>query len=201
MSRHFQIESNLSLSGSNADVRIAVKPSEQLTLIENLYNTLKGKSSPDKRIYQLVKELKSAKGRSLVISGSNNTNVQTIINGINNLLNNYGSTLDIEKPCYLKKGNEKEVIDLISDMKSGKVGSLIMHGVNPAYTLPKSFDFVSALKLCKRRRIGAIRPDANRELFYKKDMGVLARAGFDYDLSKRVLNLELEEFQKLIKII
>ena len=62
-------------------------------------------------------------------------------------------------------------------------------------------DFVSALKLCKRRRIGATRPSANRELFYKKDMGVLARAGFDYDLSKRVLNLEQEEFQKLIKII
>ena len=62
-------------------------------------------------------------------------------------------------------------------------------------------DFVSALKLCKRRRIGAIRPNANRELFYKKDMGVLARAGFDYDLSKRVLNLDKEEFNKLIKII
>ena len=62
-------------------------------------------------------------------------------------------------------------------------------------------DFVSALKLCKKRWIGAIRPNANRELFYKKDMGVLARAGFDYDLSKRVLNLELEEFQKLLKII
>ena len=62
-------------------------------------------------------------------------------------------------------------------------------------------DFVSALKLCKRRRIGAIRTSANRELFYKKDMGVLARAGFDYDLSKRVLNLDQEEFQKLIKII
>ena len=60
-------------------------------------------------------------------------------------------------------------------------------------------DFVSALKLCKRRRIGAIRPNANRELFYKKDMGILARAGFDYDLSKRVLNLEQKEFQKLIK--
>ena len=62
-------------------------------------------------------------------------------------------------------------------------------------------DFVSALRLCKRRRIGALRPDANREIFYKKDMGVLARAGFDYDLSKRVLNLDKEEFNKLIKII
>ena len=62
-------------------------------------------------------------------------------------------------------------------------------------------DFVSALKLCKRRRIGPLRPDANRELFYKKDMGILARGGFSFDLSKRVLDLETDEFHKLIKII
>ena len=62
-------------------------------------------------------------------------------------------------------------------------------------------DFVSALKLCKRRRIGPVRPQANRELFYKKDMGILARGGFSFDLSKRVLNLNVEEFNKLLKII
>ncbi len=62
-------------------------------------------------------------------------------------------------------------------------------------------DFVSALKLCKRRRIGPSRPEANRELFYKKDLGILARGGFSFDLSKRVLNLETIEFNKLIKII
>ena len=62
-------------------------------------------------------------------------------------------------------------------------------------------DFVSALKLCKRRRIGPLRPDENRELFYKKDMGILARGGFSFDLSKRVLDLEKKEFNKLIKII
>ena len=62
-------------------------------------------------------------------------------------------------------------------------------------------DFVSALKLCKRRRIGPIRPESNRELFYKKDMGFLARGGFSFDLSKRVLDLDAEEFKKLIKII
>jgi regulatory protein len=62
-------------------------------------------------------------------------------------------------------------------------------------------DFVSALKLCKRRRIGAVRPQANRELFYKKDMGILARGGFSFGLSKRVLDLEQVEFNKLIKII
>ena len=62
-------------------------------------------------------------------------------------------------------------------------------------------DFVSALKLCKRRRIGPTRPEGNRELFYKKDMGILARGGFNFDLSKRVLDLDVEEFKKLIKII
>ena len=62
-------------------------------------------------------------------------------------------------------------------------------------------DFVSALKLCKRRRIGPVRPTSNRELFYKKDMGILARGGFSFQLSKRVLDLETEEFYKLIKIV
>ena len=62
-------------------------------------------------------------------------------------------------------------------------------------------DFVSALKLCKRRRIGPLRPESNRELFYKKDMGILARGGFSFDLSKRVLDLETHEFNKLIKLI
>ena len=62
-------------------------------------------------------------------------------------------------------------------------------------------DFVSALKLCKRRRIGPLRPQANRELFYKKDMGILARGGFSFDLSKRILSLDINEFNKLLKII
>ena len=62
-------------------------------------------------------------------------------------------------------------------------------------------DFVSALKLCKRRRIGPLRPESNRELFYKKDMGILARGGFSFDLSKRVLDLDTQEFNKLIKLI
>ncbi len=62
-------------------------------------------------------------------------------------------------------------------------------------------DFVSALKLCKRRRIGPVRPESNRELYYKKDMGILARGGFSFDLSKRILELDVKEFNKLLKII
>ena len=62
-------------------------------------------------------------------------------------------------------------------------------------------DFVSALKLCKRRRIGPLRPENNRELFYKKDMGILARGGFSFELSKRILDLDAKEFNKLIKLV
>ena len=61
-------------------------------------------------------------------------------------------------------------------------------------------DFVSAMKICKKRRIGPMRPEANRELFYKKDMGILARSGFSYDISKKILSMSQKEFNQLIKL-
>ncbi len=62
-------------------------------------------------------------------------------------------------------------------------------------------DFTSAMRICKKRRIGPMRPDANREIFYKKDMGILARSGFSYDISKKILSMSEKEFKQLIKLI
>ena len=62
-------------------------------------------------------------------------------------------------------------------------------------------DFVSAVKTCKKKRIGPMRPESNRELFYKKDMGILARSGFSYEVSKKVLEISKEEFKKFCKMI
>ncbi len=62
-------------------------------------------------------------------------------------------------------------------------------------------DFTSAMKICKKRRIGPMRPEGNREIFYKKDMGILARSGFSYDISKKILSMTLKEFNQLIKLI
>ena len=62
-------------------------------------------------------------------------------------------------------------------------------------------DFFSAIKICKRRRLGPCREEGNRPLFYKKDISILARAGFSYELSKRVLEIPKEEFKKFIKMI
>ena len=50
-------------------------------------------------------------------------------------------------------------------------------------------DFFSAIKMCKRRRIGPNREESNRSLFYKKDISILARSGFSYEVSKKVLDL------------
>ena len=61
-------------------------------------------------------------------------------------------------------------------------------------------DFTSAMKICKKRRIGPMRPDGNRALFYKKDMGILARSGFSYDVSKKILSMTQKEFLQLIKL-
>ena len=62
-------------------------------------------------------------------------------------------------------------------------------------------DFFSAIKLCKKKRIGPSREEDNRELFYKKDMGILARSGFDFDVSKRVMELDKEEYLKIINLL
>ena len=62
-------------------------------------------------------------------------------------------------------------------------------------------DFFSAIKTCKKRRIGPNREEDNRILFYKKDMSILARSGFNYETSKKVLNLSKEEYEKLIKLL
>ena len=62
-------------------------------------------------------------------------------------------------------------------------------------------DFFSAIKICKRRRIGPVREEGNRPLFFKKDISILARSGFSYEISKRILDMPKEEFKKFCKMI
>ena len=62
-------------------------------------------------------------------------------------------------------------------------------------------DFFSAIKICKKKRIGPSRDEANRPLFYKKDIGVLARSGFDFEVSRRVMELEKDEYLKIINLL
>ena len=62
-------------------------------------------------------------------------------------------------------------------------------------------DFFSAIKLCKKKRIGPARTEDNRSLFYKKDISLLARNGFDFETSKKVMEIKKDDFIKIIKLL
>jgi len=62
-------------------------------------------------------------------------------------------------------------------------------------------DFYSAIKLCKKKRIGPARTEDNRPLFYKKDISLLARNGFDFETSKKVMDIEKDDYLKIINLL
>ena len=62
-------------------------------------------------------------------------------------------------------------------------------------------DFFSAVKICKKKRIGPARTEDNRSLFYKKDISLLARNGFDFETSKKVMDLIKDDYLKIIKLL
>jgi len=62
-------------------------------------------------------------------------------------------------------------------------------------------DFFSAIKICKKKRIGPARTEDNRSLFYKKDISLLARNGFDFETSKKVMDIEKDDFLKIINLL
>jgi len=172
MSRHFQFETTLSVTGSNADVRVAIKPSEQGLAVLALYNAIakaKGAATfsstvPEDfagRIEEAAAELLAAKG-SLVVCGSNDTNVQVVVNSINSLLGNYGNTIDTATPVYLKQGDDEKVNALVTDMAGGNVDAVILYGVNPVYTYGEKF--ASALGKVKLKISFADREDETASL-------------------------------------
>ncbi|MFO0356256.1 MAG: TAT-variant-translocated molybdopterin oxidoreductase [Sphingobacteriaceae bacterium] len=160
MSKHYHFESTLSLTGANADNRFMVKPSELGKVTLALFNevasaTGNSKATGEEKISnaEAVKAIKKAaeelvkhKGQSLVVSGVNDEGVQTLVNGINKMLDNYGKTVDVEMHYNLKQGDDKAFAELVADMASGKVGVLMTYNCNPVYTSPASMKFADAYK-------------------------------------------------------
>jgi len=144
MSKHYQVETSLSLTGSNADERIQIKPSEQAGLLSNLYSALNG-GSADSRISKMANDLANNAGNSMVVCNSNDAKVQTLVNAINNKLGNYENTMSLSNPSYLKQGNDADVATLIKDMNAGNIAALITHNVNPSYTLQAAAEYNSGL--------------------------------------------------------
>jgi molybdopterin-containing oxidoreductase family iron-sulfur binding subunit len=142
MSRHYQFEANLSLTGSNADYRTAIKPSDEGAVVVSIYNGIAAKAgaqsvgamrSEAAHLDQAINELWAHKGASLVVSGSNDPSIQMLVNGINSMLGNYGTTITTDQPVHFRQGNDAEMATFAKDLNGGKVGAAIFLGCNPAY--------------------------------------------------------------------
>ncbi len=140
MSRHFQVESRMSLTGSNADNRILVKPSEQGAAIAYLAGKIVGGSGPafnnpeaKKALDKVASQLSANRGSSLVVSASNNIHEQILVNAINNALGNIGTTVDFSNASMQRQGSESELASLASELNGGLVDVVIFNNCNPVY--------------------------------------------------------------------
>ena len=107
---------------------------------------------------------------------------------------------DAKSKAFLKRGYSLNKIRY-SLIKKGIDEKYIKASISKIKENESEPDFFSAIKICKKRRIGPNREESNRSLFYKKDISILARSGFSYEISKKVLEIPKEEFKKFCKMI
>lgn len=159
MSHHVQFESAFSLTGANADVRVAIKPSEEGVLVLALLDAVlkaKGQTGlsglPDldavqsKAIQDLARQLVNHEAQSLVVSGSNDINTQLAVLKLNDVLGNYGHTLHTSHPSNQMQGVDQDFVTLLTEMEAGQVAALVLVDANPVYSHPWGERFAAALK-------------------------------------------------------
>jgi MoCo/4Fe-4S cofactor protein with predicted Tat translocation signal len=153
MSKHYQFEANMTLSGAAADKRVAMKIADQKQALVKIYNVITGASiatgkiANEEVVTKAAQQLKAAGTKGLLVSGIQDKNAQLLVLAINAALASEAfSTIGTRQ---IRKGSNAQVAQLITDMNTGSVHTLIMSGVNPVYTLADSAKFVSGLKKVK----------------------------------------------------
>jgi molybdopterin-containing oxidoreductase family iron-sulfur binding subunit len=169
MSRHYQVESLHTITGAAADMRATCRPSETGAIVVALYNAVTAGTAPrlsspalNKLVTQAAADLK--KGNGMVVCGSNDVNIQTIVNGINSAIGANGTTIDWATTNNTRQGNDADMVALVNMMKAGQVGTVIFHGVNPAYEWPNAKEFADALARVPNRVSTTDRMDETAQL-------------------------------------
>nr|WP_294928260.1 TAT-variant-translocated molybdopterin oxidoreductase [uncultured Flavobacterium sp.] len=154
MSRHFQFESNMTLSGAAADKRVPMTTADQKQALVQIYNIVVGASVPvslegayKAEVVKAAQQLKAAGSKGVLVSGIEDKNAQLLVLAINQRL--VSEAFNTAGTRQIRKGSNAVVSQLIKDMNAGSVHTLIMSGINPVYTLPDSASFVSGLKKVK----------------------------------------------------
>ncbi|MBI3510382.1 MAG: TAT-variant-translocated molybdopterin oxidoreductase [Bacteroidetes bacterium] len=149
MSKHFQFESILSVTGSNADERFPVKPSQlgavALGILAGVGGSVSAPSVMQKEVGKVSDALKNAKGKALVVCGSNDPAVQLVVNEINKALNAYGTTISTDVIDLTHQGDDAAMKKVVDDF-GGTIDTVIFYNSNPAYTAPAALKFEEAMK-------------------------------------------------------
>jgi Anaerobic dehydrogenases, typically selenocysteine-containing len=151
LSKHYQFESIMSMTGANADERFTHKPSEAGVVAAALLAAVTGgavnvaDAKLKAGLSKAAADLKAAGGAALVVSGSNDSNVQLIVNAINEAIGANGKTINWAVTSNYRQGVDADFETLLADMSAGKVGALLIAGANPAYTYAKAEAFKKAL--------------------------------------------------------
>jgi len=155
-SLHVQFESCMSLTGAKADQRHRILPGEIGVLLTHLAKAIaeragtawdNGNPEPvSVAMNELARQLWETRGRCLVLCGSQAVAEQKLCNLINNLLGNYGATLDIARPSLQRQGNDAELHGLIEELSENQVAALFLLDCNPAYDLPAGRELAAALQ-------------------------------------------------------
>ncbi len=163
MSKHYQFEANMTLSGAAADKRIPMTIANQKQALVKIYNIITGSAVSTRKvdnedvIIRAAQQLKAAGSKGLLVSGIQDKNAQLLVLAINQALASEAfSTIGTRQ---IRKGSNEKVAQLVADMNAGSVHTLIMSGVNPVYTLADSAKFVSGLKKVKLSAAFSLRED------------------------------------------
>lgn len=149
MSKHVQFEANMTLSGAAADKRVPMTAADQKQALVKIYTIVTGSSvatgkfANEAEVIKAAEQLKAAGSKGVLVSGLDDKNAQLLVLAINASLNS--EAFNTNQTRQIRKGSAQKVAELIADMKAGNVHTLIMSGVNPAYTLSNSKDFVDGL--------------------------------------------------------
>jgi Fe-S-cluster-containing dehydrogenase component/anaerobic selenocysteine-containing dehydrogenase len=153
MSRHIHFESGLSVTGSNADERIPVTPSQEMEILMSLYNELASLTgtaalnSPtvEYNTAALAQEIMNSRGRTLVVCGHDNVDAQILVNAINSMAQAYGNTVDTSQPLNAGWGNAAAMNQMIDDIERGNPAVVIFYNTNPVYNHPQGIRLRNAL--------------------------------------------------------
>ena len=154
MSRHIQLEANLSLTGANADERIALTPQQLKVALAQFYIFLTEyqtyhpenlSAEINEKLKAIADEVKKAGSDAVIVTGIDKDNAQELTFALNKILKS--KAFIPETPILTRKGDVTwKFKPLLTDMNEGKVGVLFINNLNPLYSLPNAEAFAAGLK-------------------------------------------------------